>query len=45
MNRLRKQDNDSIIAKVEDKLASSNTVEIVVNIFKAVLATTPFSGE
>jgi hypothetical protein len=44
MDKLRKQDNDSIMAKVEDRVASSNTVEIVVNIFKAVLATTPFSG-
>src|SRR5204863_7826997 len=32
------------LAKVEEKLTSSNIVEVVVNIFKAVLATLPFSG-
>lgn len=38
------QDNETSLAKIETRLSSINTVELIVNIFKAVLATVPFGG-
>lgn len=32
------------MTKLEDRITSSNTIEVVVNIFKAILASAPFSG-
>lgn len=38
------KDTKLVRTKLEDRITSSNTVELIVNIFKAVLATAPFGG-
>lgn len=38
------QDKNAVLAKVENRITSSNSVEVIVNIFKAILASLPFSG-
>jgi hypothetical protein len=39
-----KSNNDASLTKIESRVSSINTVELIVNIFKAVLSTVPFGG-
>jgi hypothetical protein len=38
------RNNKASLTKIENRLSSINTVELIVNVFKAVLATVPFGG-